>query len=395
MKNQEKQIKESFFSPVFQLLPILSFLILEDFIGLNMAWKITFPIAIVSVLYIYYFYNRILNWHLTFTFLFIGICLIAGSEILFSIPPAIKHLVFEIVTLFFLLAYLVFRKKIQEILSGFMSKLIPMTNNFDEMYRFIRMIFIALFLFITIHLSINYNTNDNSLLNLQILQYGFVSILLLMIVYEMVRVQIIRSKLLKEEWWPIVSEQGKIIGSIQHQTSLADHNKYIHPVVRVMIIDKGRILLQKRAYNDIVHSGKWDTSISNHVKMGENIEQCVERTTKERFSIEGLKYMHLSNYTLENENEYHYAFLFVSCQMMDLTPNLSLIDQTKWWTQQQIEDNLDAGIFTENFKIEYDLLLRSGLLETGKCECSCRLKEVIYKQSVQSKSNDSSDSKTA
>jgi hypothetical protein len=59
---------------------------------------------------------------------------------------------------------------------------------------------------------------------------------------------------------------------------------------------------------------------------------------------------------------------------------LKFIDQTKWWTQQQIEDNLDAGIFTENFKIEYDLLKRSGLLETGKCECSCKLKDTIYKQ---------------
>ena len=56
-------------------------------------------------------------------------------------------------------------------------------------------------------------------------------------------------------------------------------------------------------------------------------------------------------------------------------------DQLKWWTQQQIEQELETGIFTDNFKIEYDLLKRSGLLDSGKCECSCKLKETIYQQS--------------
>ncbi|NDP22975.1 MAG: NUDIX domain-containing protein [Paludibacter sp.] len=255
-----------------------------------------------------------------------------------------------------------------------------MTNNFDEIFRFIKIIFVVLVLFVTIHLSLNYSQPKNSEVLLKMLQYVYMSVLVFLIVSEILRVQIVRAKLLNEEWWPIVSDQGKIIGSIQHLTSLSDKNKYIHPVVRVMIIDKGMILLQKRTVNNIVDSGMWDTSISNHVKTGENIEQCVDRTSKEHYSLEGFKYMHLSNYTLEVSNEFQYVFLFVSCQLIDLTPNLKFIDQAKWWTQQQIEENLQSGIFPENFKIEYDLLKRSGLLETGKCECSCRLKETIYNQ---------------
>ncbi|HZK69490.1 MAG TPA: hypothetical protein VFC36_07850, partial [Paludibacter sp.] len=78
--------------------------------------------------------------------------------------------------------------------------------------------------------------------------------------------------------------------------------------------------------------------------------------------------------------EHQYAFLFVSCQLTEINPNPTFIELTKWWTQQQIEENLDKAIFTENFKIEYDLLQRSGLLETGKCQCNCKLKEVIYQQ---------------
>lgn len=380
MENQRKQIKESFFNPVFHLFPLLLFLIIDDFFGMNLAWKISFPVALILVLYVYYFYNRIFTWHIIFTFMFVSISLIAGSQMLFSIPPILKHLVFEIVVLIYLLIFILFRKPIQHFISGYISKLIPMTNNFDEIFRFIKIIFVVLVLFVTIHLSLNYSQPKNSEVLLKMLQYVYMSVLVFLIVSEILRVQIVRAKLLNEEWWPIVSDQGKIIGSIQHLTSLSDKNKYIHPVVRVMIIDKGMILLQKRTVNNIVDSGMWDTSISNHVKTGENIEQCVDRTSKEHYSLEGFKYMHLSNYTLEVSNEFQYVFLFVSCQLIDLTPNLKFIDQAKWWTQQQIEENLQSGIFPENFKIEYDLLKRSGLLETGKCECSCRLKETIYNQ---------------
>jgi hypothetical protein len=91
--------------------------------------------------------------------------------------------------------------------------------------------------------------------------------------------------------------------------------------------------------------------------------------------------MYLSNYIIERRNEKQYAFLFVSCQQAEYNLNPSFLEQTKWWTQKQIEDNLSEGIFTENFKIEFDLLQRSGLLETGNCDCNCRLKDAIYSQS--------------
>jgi isopentenyldiphosphate isomerase len=63
-----------------------------------------------------------------------------------------------------------------------------------------------------------------------------------------------------------VNEQGKIIGSVQHRTSLNDSNKYTHPIVRVLIIDRGMILLQKRAQDSLIYPGLWDTAITNHVR---------------------------------------------------------------------------------------------------------------------------------
>ena len=90
--------------------------------------------------------------------------------------------------------------------------------------------------------------------------------------------------------------------------------------------------------------------------------------------------MYLSNYTVEVKNEKQYAFLFVSCLQAEYKFNNENLEQTKWWTQRQIEDNLKEGVFSENFKVEFDLLQRSGLLETGKCECSCKMRDIIYQQ---------------
>ncbi len=380
MKKLKKQIKESFFNPVFHLFPLLLFLVVDDFFGMNTAWKITFPVAVALVLYVYYIYNRIFAWHAVFTGLFVAISLITGSELLFTMPPQIKSHVFEVVTFVFFFLFVVFRVPLKSLISKYMSKLVPMTNNFDEMYKFILGIALILSFYISIHLYLGYRPDENSFAYQRVLQYFYVGLLVFFSVYEIFRVQYVRSRLLHEEWWPIVSDQGKIIGTIEHRTSLFDDNKYMHPVVRVLLVDKGRVLLQKRTENNVIHPGLWDTAISNHVKVGETIEQCVDRTAKERYMLDKFKYMHLSNYTLEVKNEFHYTFLFISCQLLEIKPNPAFIDQTKWWTQHQIEDNLEAGIFSENFKIEYDLLKRSGLLDTGKCDCNCHLKEVIYSQ---------------
>ena len=378
MKKLRKQINESFFNPVLHLLPLLLFLVLDDFFGMGIAWKVSFPVALILVVYVFYNYNRVLIWHLIFTFLYVIIIVIAGLEYQFPINPHLHKIFYEIVVMCFLLFFIAFKTQIHRVIFKIISKLTPMSNNFNELYRFIWALFLILTAYISSVLLVEFSFSKNTSHYLQLLQYAYLVALAFLIVYELVRVYIVRADLLKEEWWPIVSDQGKIIGSVQHQTSLNDENKYKHPVVRVLIIDKGLILMQKRSNENLVFPGLWDTAISNHMKMGENIDQCIDRTALERYGLNSFRYMYLSTYSLEVLNEYHYAFLFVSCQQMEIKPNLAFIDQTKWWTQQQIEQNLNAGIFTDNFVVEYDLLKRSGLLESSRCECDCRLKEAIY-----------------
>ena len=380
MKKLRKQIKESFFNPILYLLPLLFFLVMDEFYGMDLAWKISFPVVMILIIYVYYSLNKTFTWHLIFTFVFMSVGVLGSMVSLFSIPYFLQHLEDKMAVFFFLSIFLLFRKQIQKSILQIMPRQIPMSNNFNELYRVVWVLFIVLLFYISAIILITLTVISQTQLYLEFIRTIYLGIIIFCVIYEIIRVQIIRSNLVREEWWPIVSEQGKIIGSIQHLTSFSDEKKYLHPIVRVLLIDKNMIYLQKRADKDMIFPGLWDTAISNHVRMGESIEQCIDRTAHERYAIKAFKYIYLSNYRSETEKEQHYAFLFVCCQVGDSNPNPTFVEQTKWWTQQQIEDNLETGIFSQNFKIEFDLIKRSGLLETGKCECDCRLKDVIYHQ---------------
>lgn len=380
MDKFRKHIKESFFNPVFHFLPLLMFLVVDDFFGITLAWEISFPFALILLIYTYFAFNSIFTWHLIGTLIFVTASLIAAIETMIPCPLISDEIIYETVVLSFFTVFIVFRSRIQNIVQKLMSNLIPMTNNFEELYRVIWAFGLVLLFYVSGFLIIQLANPEKEIFH-QLLQSIYLGVLLFFVVYEVVRVGIVRSRLLREEWLPIVNNQGKIIGSIQHTISLNDGKKYQHPVARILFVDKGMILLGMKSADNGERSDLWDTTITAHVVMEETIEQCVARTVKKKLDVDDFKYMFLSNYTADCTVEIQYAFLFVSCMMSEFKLSERFEKQTKWWTQAQIEENLDSGIFTESFKIEYDLLKRSGLLETGKCECNCRLKQVIYNQS--------------
>jgi isopentenyldiphosphate isomerase len=386
MEKLRKHIKESFFNPIFHFSPLLLFLVVDDLFGIDLAWKVSFPYALLLLTYVYFVYNPIFTWHLMFTGLFASVTILAAIETFLRQSLVDHQIITEIITLFFLIILLLFQKQSQRIVLKLMPVILPMTNNFEELFRVIK-VFILVLLFHVISFLLVKFIGINEKQYQQMLQYLYFGALFFLSVYEILRIKIIRAKLIREEWWPIVNDRGKIIGSIQRLISLNDEKKYMHPVVRILIIDKGMILLQKRSSGNLIFPGSWDTAVSNHLNMEESIDQCIKRTLKQQYSLSDFKYMYLANYTKEVENEIHYAFLFVSCQEIELKINLTFTEKLKWWTQQQIEENLNAGIFTDNFKTEYNLLIRSGLLETRKCECNCGLKDAIYQQSDDPKKN--------
>jgi len=373
------QIKDSFFNPILHFIPLLTFLAINDFNQLVAAWLISLVIAGGMIFYISTNFTRVLNWHLNFVVLHLANG-IAITLITKYIENEYTQLVFG--KLFFLtslILILAFRQKLQQYTNSRMPKLMPMTNNYNELVRIIWILIGLLLINLSAYTLLKFSTPINYESNLLYIHILFVFTATTIIIMETTRVCMIQKNLATEEWWPIVSDQGKIIGSIQKLISLNDEQKFMHPIARVLLIDNNMIYLQKRDKTDLFEPNCWDSAISGHLKVGENIEECVDRIFKDRYGAEGVKCMHLSNYMHEGKKEIHYTFLFVSCQytqgsIKPLDKNV----QTKWWTQKQIEEELNAGIFSQNFKLEFDLLKRSGLLESGNCQCSCRLKDTIY-----------------
>lgn len=364
MKTLRKQIKESFFNPILYLFPVFLFLELDEFFGVDIAWRITFPVAFISIFYVYFRYKDVFLWYMLFTLFFLSVGLVISLVSLIPVPLCIHLILNKIIISVFFILLLIFRDPIQRSVTHVMPKLLPMSNNFNELYRFIRLFLSILIPYISVVVLLHFIFQIQGIPKcITFLKYVFLGVLVFMIFLELLRVQIIRNKLIREEWWPIVNEQGKIVGSIESLTSLSDEKKYFHPLIRLLLIDNSMIFLQKRSSQDLFIPGLWDTVISNHVRVGETIEQCVERTALERYGLENLKYIFLSKYIKETKIEKVYAFLFVTSKMGKMNINPEFVENTKWWTIPQIEDNLGTGIFSDLFESEFELIKRSGLLE--------------------------------
>lgn len=378
MKKLKKQINESFFNPVLHFLPLIVFMVVDDYWGLRAAWFSSLPVVIILFVYVLLAYKKILEWYLFSTLIYLVVAILASVLPYNKLVPEIRFVSLEFILLSVFAVSLLLRKKVESFINNRNKKMLSMVNNLNELFRMIWILGVVIFFFVHIYTFAILFEVSNLLDTLNSIHNAYLFVIFCVLMYELIRVTIIRVRLLREEWWPIVNEQGKMIGSIQHQASLLDENKFMHPVVRVMLVDNNRILLQKRCKIDNFSPGLWDTAISNHVKLSENIEQCIQRTAYERYGLDDIKSVFLSNYIHETAHEFHYAFLFVACRLPYNTINSKFIDQAKWWTLGQIEENLSSGIFTENFVSELDLLKRSGLLDSVQCECDCKLKEVIY-----------------
>jgi hypothetical protein len=373
----KRKIKESFFNPMFHFLPTLSLVVLDDFFSFSTACLVSIVFAVGIGFYVKFSHDRIFDWHKNFTWLFLFMCLVFNLSSRFF--GTHLHLIDELILVSLLVLLFLFKKQIELSSIRHLPKDIPMTNNFNEMYNIAGLLIGILALYVLLHLYIG-KLNSNQTLYSNYLNYSYIISISALWLIETLRVSYIRQKLSEEEWWPVVSEQGRVIGSIQHITSLNDQQKFLHPVVRVILIDKGKVFLEKRMLRFTTDNGLWDTPIWGHLKFTETIEQGVKRIFLDNRHLELPKYFHLSTHQIETINEKQYVFLFVSCQVDSSSKcdEESNNVQTKWWTSKQINENLESQIFTESFKHDYRLLIRSGLLESGKCECACRLRQTIY-----------------
>lgn len=157
----------------------------------------------------------------------------------------------------------------------------------------------------------------------------------------------------KEEMFPIVDEEGNITGAA---TRGECHNgsKMLHPVVHLHVFNsKGELYLQKRPEWKDIQPGKWDTAVGGHIDLGENVEQALRREVREELGITDFTPERLLQYVFESDRERELVFVHKTIYDGPVTPSEEL-DGGRFWSMEEIGQNISKGIFTPNFESEFE-----------------------------------------
>ncbi len=187
-------------------------------------------------------------------------------------------------------------------------------------------------------------------------------ILLGIIVMETARLYILDKKLYKEEWLPVVTEKGDVTGKVAKSITKGLKNKFMHPVIRLALIYKGRIYLQERGHDRLLDPGRLDYPFEKYMQFNDKVDETLQNSIKKEYGGEGIPLRFLLKYTFENETTKRLIFLYVSVIEDETLFNSLKLQAGKLWTASQIEDNMGTEIFSECFELEYEYLKNTILL---------------------------------
>lgn len=164
-----------------------------------------------------------------------------------------------------------------------------------------------------------------------------------------------------EEIFPIVDENGNIIGSAS-RAECHSGSKLLHPVVHLHILnqDRNALYLQKRAATKDIQPNKWDTAVGGHVDLGENIHIALMRETREEVGLTDFTPKYLISYVFESEIERELVNTFstvVNTGTINFVIDKNEISDGRFWTFNEIDENIGKNIFTPNFEQEYSKIL--------------------------------------
>lgn len=169
---------------------------------------------------------------------------------------------------------------------------------------------------------------------------------------------------MKEEWFPVVNEQGETIGKATRKECHSG-SKILHPVVHLHIFNEsGDLYLQKRSMSKDIQPGKWDTAVGGHIDYGETVETALRREVREELGVVDFIPTLITRYVFESAIEKELVHTFCTHYEGPFTPDPVELDDGRFWPIATIESNLGKSVFTPNFEREYQTILKPYLNQT-------------------------------
>lgn len=158
-----------------------------------------------------------------------------------------------------------------------------------------------------------------------------------------------------EEIFPVVDAAGNVVGKAT-RGECHGGSMLLHPVVHLHVFNsRGELYLQKRpAWKDI-QPGRWDTAVGGHVDYGETIAEALRREVREELGITDFTPEVLTHYVFESATERELVFVHRTTYDGPVSPSEEL-DGGRFWSLDEIRQQLGSGLFTPNFEGEIQRL---------------------------------------
>jgi hypothetical protein len=161
---------------------------------------------------------------------------------------------------------------------------------------------------------------------------------------------LLKHQIINEEWLPVVDDRGTVHGKVARSVSDSAENKYLHPVVRIVLMHKGMLFLKARPLSS-TEPRLLDHPFERHLRFKETLDEGVREAFIQTGETSDLPYRFIIRYVHKDDTTHRLIYLYL-CNISDsLHPG-----EGKWWTTKQIEENLGAGLFSTYFEKEYELL---------------------------------------
>jgi hypothetical protein len=364
-----KKVIGSLLTPILGMTPVVSFLVLSFFF----PYRTSLLGAVIAFLAFF----TVDSWTLKYTSPYTAyLSIIAFSlSAFFSIIPPFSTLYeyhstlfFEIIVIFVFSLFMIFRNYFRE-------KILYKNEQLRD-FQLIRFDADVYVIKIAVHVAITHlmivliyrllPQHDHSELLDRLIYFVLLYIFIAIhFIYEFVHFYFLRKRYLQEEWLPIVDEMGTVHGKVAASISQSSGNKYLHPVVRISLIHKGKIFLKEKLDGNAGYIER-DYPFETCLKYRESLEEGVIRAFEENGATRNLPVHYLLRYVFKDIKSSRLIYLYISNiqSMADLPANFN---KGKWWTRKQIEENLGKGFFSSCFEKEFELL-NNTILATDRRE---------------------------